>query len=396
MELLGASGMANSSAASKSQDRLSVLQKTGLLDSPPEPAFDRVTRFATRLLGVPVSLVSLVDADRQFFKSAVGLPEPWASLRETPLTHSFCKHVVPGGTTLVVEDSRIDSLVRENLAIRDLGVISYLGAPLITRTGYVLGALCAIDSKPRAWTAEDIANLNELAGIVMSEIALRGEITLREKAEHQQHLLARELHHRVKNTLAMVEALVLLNLRTAENFDSFRDGIRDRIQALSNTHTLLIEHQWGSVSLLDLIGCEFKPFAEARVTAEGPNLEIPAQAALHISMALHELLTNAIKYGALAVPAGRVRITWSIAPEEHGTRLELKWTESGGPPVAKPAHRGFGTSLLERLLGEQMDGRIETDYAAKGLRAQMSLLVPSSDADNPASQLEGLQKQNAA
>ncbi len=162
-----------SHSAVTSNSRLAALRNTGLLDTPPESAFDRVSRLTTRLLNVPVSLVSLVEADRQFFKSAIGLPEPWASSRETPLSHSFCQHLVPTGVPLVIEDARNDPLVCENLAIRDLGVIAYLGAPLITQTGFVLGSLCAIDSKPRKWTSDDIANLTEFAGIVMSEIALR-------------------------------------------------------------------------------------------------------------------------------------------------------------------------------------------------------------------------------
>ncbi len=390
--------MASSNPAEVPLDRLAVLRKTGLLDTPPEPAFDRVTRFATRLLNVPVSLVSLVDSDRQFFKSAIGLPEPWATKRETPLTHSFCQHLVPTGNTLVIEDARTDPLVCNNLAVPELGVISYLGAPLITRTGYVLGALCAINSKPRKWTPEDIANLNELAGIVMSEVALRSEIALREKAEQQQKLLVRELHHRVKNTLAMVEALVMLNLRTSSgNFESFRDSIRDRIHALSNTHSLLIERKWGRIPLHELIKCEFEPvIAGSRITVDGPDLDIPAETAVYLSMGLHELLTNAIKHGALSVPAGRVCVRWSAAPEDGDMRMNLEWTESGGPPVAKPARRGFGTTLLERVLGEQMSGEIRADYALEGLRAGMSLLIPGGKPDNPGRRQEDLESEGAA
>jgi two-component sensor histidine kinase len=387
--------MASLNPAEVPLDRLSVLRRTGLLDSPPEPAFDRVTRFATRLLDVPVSLVSLVDADRQFFKSAIGLPEPWATMRETPLTHSFCQHLVPTGNTLVIEDARLDPLVCDNLAVPELGVISYLGAPLITRTGYVLGALCAIDSKPRHWTPGDIANLNELAGIVMSEVALRSEIVLREKAEQQQRLLARELHHRVKNTLAMVEALVMLNLRTSGNFESFRDSIRDRIHALSSTHSLLIERKWDRIALHELIRREFNPVAENRLTVEGPDLEIPADSAVYLSMGLHELLTNAIKHGALSVPAGRVAIECRTAPEGAGTRLNLEWTESGGPPAGKPARRGFGTTLLERLLGEQMNGEIHMDYAAGGLRASLNLLIPGSNRESPGREAQDAESEGA-
>jgi len=152
--------------------RLAALRGTGLLDSPPEEAFDRVTELAARLLDVPVVLISLVDADRQFFKSCVGLGEPWNSTREMPLSHSFCQHALDSPEPLVIEDARVHPLVRDNLAIRDLDVIAYAGIPLITAAGHSLGSLCVIDHRPRAWTAEEINTLAVLAASVVSEIEL--------------------------------------------------------------------------------------------------------------------------------------------------------------------------------------------------------------------------------
>ena len=154
-------------------ERLEALRRTGLLDSPAEERFDRLTRLASRLLGVPVALVSLVDEDRQFFKSCFGLPEPWASRRETPLSHSFCQHVVIHEEPLIVEDAREHPLVRDNLAIADLGVVAYAGIPLTTTDGRVLGSFCAIDTRPRKWTEDEIQALRDLAGAVCTEIELR-------------------------------------------------------------------------------------------------------------------------------------------------------------------------------------------------------------------------------
>jgi signal transduction histidine kinase len=153
--------------------RLAALRRTGLLDTPPEEAFDRLTRLVCRLLGVPAALVSLVEADRQFFKSAVGLPQPWALRRETGLLHSFCKHVVAGGAPLLVQDAARHPLVSGSLAVPELGVVAYLGMPLVTAEGHALGALCAIDTAPRAWTPGDAAALRELAAVTMSEVTLR-------------------------------------------------------------------------------------------------------------------------------------------------------------------------------------------------------------------------------
>ena len=122
-----------------SPERLRALRATGLLDTAPEEPFDKLTQLVCRLLRVPVSLVSLVGADRQFFKSQQGLPEPWAKARETPLSHSFCQHVVLRQEPFVIDDARSDPLVCENLAIPDLGVAAYLGVPLTTPEGHVLG-----------------------------------------------------------------------------------------------------------------------------------------------------------------------------------------------------------------------------------------------------------------
>ncbi len=163
--------------------RLAALAQTELLDSEAERSFDRLTELVCKLLDVPVSLVSLVDADRQFFKSAKGLAEPWATLRQTPLSHSFCQHVVGTGGTLVVADARVTPLVQDNLAIRDLGVVAYVGVPLVEPSGHAIGALCAISGQPRAWTAEEVEVLTELAALVMNEIELREHLRERREAE---------------------------------------------------------------------------------------------------------------------------------------------------------------------------------------------------------------------
>ena len=136
--------------------RLAALQRTNLLDSPPEEAFDRLTRLASKILHVPVSLVSLVDHERQYFKSVVGPDDPWATLRETPLSHSFCQHVVASSKPLIITDARRHPLVHQNLAIPDLGVVAYAGMPLTTPDGQTLGSFCAIDTQPREWTEEEI------------------------------------------------------------------------------------------------------------------------------------------------------------------------------------------------------------------------------------------------
>ena len=149
--------------ALEAPERLAALAETGLLDSPEQTALDRYVRLVRNALGAPVGLVSLVDDHRQFFSSAAGLPEPWASKRETPLSHSFCKHVVAQQSELIVPDAPEHPLVKDNLAIPDLGVKAYAGVPIRTADGHVLGSFCAVDVQPREWTDRELTILRDLA-----------------------------------------------------------------------------------------------------------------------------------------------------------------------------------------------------------------------------------------
>ncbi len=177
-------------------DRLAVLHRLELLDSPTEAAFDRLTSLASKIVKAPVSLVSLVDADRQFFKSFVGLAEPWASKRETPISHAFCQHVVAQNEPLIVNDAREHPLVYDNMGITELDIVGYLGMPLTLHDGTGLGSFCVIDHKPRTWTPEEIDIMRELAVSVMTEIELRAELLARCEAEEKLQMAYVQLEER--------------------------------------------------------------------------------------------------------------------------------------------------------------------------------------------------------
>ena len=192
-------------------DRLDTLASAGLLDTPPEEVFDRLASLARRILNAPSAMVTLVGVDRQFFKSCLGLPEPWSTQRQSPLTHSFCQHAVALRSPLVIEDARDHPLVRGNPAIAEMEIVSYLGAPLITLDGQVLGTLCVADSQPRAWSDADVATVTELAQCAVTEIEFRR--LLREAHGNQEERLAEErqrlrkqialgLRHEINNALA--------------------------------------------------------------------------------------------------------------------------------------------------------------------------------------------------
>jgi GAF domain-containing protein len=135
--------------------------------------FDRLARLAARILDVPISLVTIVEEDRQRFPGQVGLAEPWATRRETPLSYSFCKHVVAAGAPVEIVDAREDDRVRDNPAIPEFGIVAYLGVPLASPDGTVLGSVCAMDQRPRTWTADDRALLTDLCAAAATEVHLR-------------------------------------------------------------------------------------------------------------------------------------------------------------------------------------------------------------------------------
>ncbi|MEH0981057.1 SpoIIE family protein phosphatase [Micromonospora sp. CPCC 205556] len=182
--------------------RLRSLADTGL-EAEPDEAFDRFARLVSDLLDVPVALVSLVTDTRQFFPGAVGLPEPWAACRQTPLSHSFCQHVVDIELPMVLPDARLYPRVRDSLALPELGVIAYAGVPLTDLDGRVLGSLCAIDHKPRAWTATQLRTLSDLAAACSSELRLRIALD----GARQARRAVEEAHERLELLSGLSETL---------------------------------------------------------------------------------------------------------------------------------------------------------------------------------------------
>ncbi|HEX5221953.1 MAG TPA: ATP-binding protein [Verrucomicrobiae bacterium] len=191
--------------------RLAALRRLGLLDTPAEQAFDRLGALAAKILKSPIALVTLMDDTRQFFKSCRGLPEPWSIWRYTPLSHSFCKHLLTTDRPLIIPDARKNPLFAHNLAVRDLKVIAYLGVPLILNTGEVIGSFCVIDHEPRDWTDDDVSTLSVLAASVMTEIELRSEILYKRAALKRTEELNSELSEKATQLEALTADLEAFN-----------------------------------------------------------------------------------------------------------------------------------------------------------------------------------------
>jgi two-component sensor histidine kinase len=200
------------------------------------------------------------------------------------------------------------------------------------------------------------------------------DVTARELSERTLRMLVHELNHRVKNMLATVQSVARQSLRAAQLSGPARD-FEDRLMALGWTYDLLTQERWTGAPLRDVIQRTLTPHiahGSSRLTLEGPDLWLHPNRALSLALALHELATNAVKYGALSNETGRIAVSWSIEQETAERQLELEWAESGGPPVRAPRRRGFGSRLIERSLARDLGGQAKLAFEPAGLRCHIT------------------------
>jgi PAS domain S-box-containing protein len=208
-------------------------------------------------------------------------------------------------------------------------------------------------------------------------LSIQTDITERKRDEARHRLLINELNHRVKNTLATIQSIAGQTMRNAPSLPQARADFEDRLLALSRTHDILTRRTWEGAGVAEIVAGAVQPYGDGRFEVDGPNLNLPPQTALSIAMALHELATNAAKYGALSVPEGRVDLHWSYADRV----LRLTWRECDGPAVSPPSRRGFGSRLIERSLAGELGGEVELTFAPKGVVCTMAAPLPDDHFD---------------
>jgi two-component sensor histidine kinase len=223
----------------------------------------------------------------------------------------------------------------------------------------------------RKFDAEDLRVMTNLGTFAAAAYQTLLCLNAAKKSEEQISILAREAEHRTKNVLATVQATV--HLSHSDTPEGLKHAISGRIQALANVHTLFVESRWMGAELHNLVTQELAPYfqdGETRARIDGPNLLLDPSAAQTIAVTLHELATNAAKYGALSVPKGRVQVEWSRAADG---RLVLSWTETGGPLVKPPTRRGFGTRVMDGMIRRQLNGEMRFEWHAEGLACEIAL-----------------------
>jgi two-component sensor histidine kinase/HAMP domain-containing protein len=218
------------------------------------------------------------------------------------------------------------------------------------------------------WLRTRARSLREAEGVRL--IGACQDVTAEWNARSQQSLLINELNHRVKNSLATVQSLAAMTFRAGGDMEAVRDSFMGRVLGMARTHDLLTRSEWEAASLQDLVKGELDPYQDVlghRIRLRGPSIALTPQATLALGLAVHELATNAAKYGALSVPEGRVTIYWRSVRIEGTPNLLLEWTEIGGPPVQPPSREGFGSKLIKRGLAQDLGGDIKLNFAPSGL-----------------------------
>ena len=269
-----------------------------------------------------------------------------------------------------------------------LPVRSYLAVPVKSRSGEVIGGLFFGHERAGVFTENHeqlIVGIAPQAAVAMDNARLyreaQHEIGRRKRAEAHQQLLINELNHRVKNTLAIVQSLAMQSFRPGLSPEQGKSAFDARLAALSSAHSLLTRQNWEQASLQETLRSAVEATVGEdmrRVHLDGPDTNLLPQTALSVAMAIHELSTNAIKYGALSNGDGKVSLTWTLDDGVDSGELAIRWEESGGPPVAAPPTRGFGIRLLERGLSSEFAGGAAIDFAPGGVVCTMRIVRPAS------------------
>jgi PAS domain S-box-containing protein len=227
------------------------------------------------------------------------------------------------------------------------------------------------------WYDFHIEPLRDLTGTITGLIGAAIDVTKRKEDEAHQRLLMRELTHRSKNLLAVIQAMARQTARHATSTEQFLEQFDARLQALAVSHDMLIEEGWHGASLRELAVMLLEGGAgtdESQTTIEGPTVLLKPEAAQALGLALHELAANAKKFGALSVPKGHLALTWRRVAQPQGDAVELRWIERGGPQVASHIHRRFGSVVIERNLAQTTGGKVDLVFPAEGV--QCAILIP--------------------
>ncbi|WP_082675328.1 GAF domain-containing protein [Aureimonas ureilytica] len=345
--------------------RLALADRLRSTESASE-VYARASECLAVTLGAPRAGYGRIDRRAELFEVA----EDWASREEDKLVGHYGLQLfrgtvdyLTGGQALVMPDlSYFPALAEDEPTYRAMGTLAQIVVPIIDRSELV-GALYVHAKEPRLWTSDEVEFAKAVADQTYAAL-------MRVRAEAEQQVLNLELSHRLKNTLAMVQAVAMQTLRGVTERELV-EAFNRRVQALAVAHHVLLSRNWTAARIKDTVEAVLGTFDQsARFAIEGPNVELGPRSTLTLSLMMHELATNAVKYGAISVPDGRVDVSWRLEHKARSQDLVLEWREYGGPPVVAPSAKGFGSRLIG--MGLAQSGSVDLRYETAGFVAVMS------------------------
>jgi len=360
-------------ARAKQQETVARLGEHALTETDLQKLFDETASTIAEILDVEfVKILELVPGDAELLLRAgrgwreglIGTAHE-STGRDTHGGYALGGYALASGGPVIILDLKSETRFEAPALLLEHGINSGVSVPIAGRDGRAYGVLGAHTARRRRFGEYDVAFLSAIATIIAGAIQRR-------QSDQRHELMIRELRHRSGNLFAQLLALFSQTARNSRNLPELITKYEARVLALANAHRLITEGGWRSTSIADLLRVLLAPYLE-RVTIAGPEVYLEPDPSFALSSAVHELATNASKYGSLSGVAGRLDVNWTVNRTEAGLALALHWSERGGPAPKRARKSGFGSRLIEMVIQRQLNGQVERAFSPKGLDARLIL-----------------------
>jgi PAS domain S-box-containing protein len=356
-------------ARARQQEAVARLGEQALSEVDLQKLLDSIVSTVAEILEVDfVKVLELVPGDAELvLRAGVGWKAGLVgTAHESTGRHSQAGYVLASGAPVIVTDLKSETRFTGPPLLHDHGVVSGLSVPIAGRDGRAYGVFGAHTAKYRRFEEYDMSFLAAIANVIAGAIQRR-------QLDQRHELMIRELRHRSGNLFSQLLALFSQTAKTSRSVADLTTKYQARVLALASAHRLITEGGWKATSLTELLRALLGPYLD-RITLSGPDVFLEPDPSFAISAALHELATNASKYGSLSAAGGRLDLSWSVSRTPRGLTLSLDWTETGGPPPRRVRREGFGARLITMVIERQLNGEVQRSFRPDGL--QVRLIVP--------------------
>jgi two-component sensor histidine kinase len=350
------------------QEPVARLGERALIETDLQAFFDDTARIIAQILGVEfVQILELVPGDAELLlRAGVGWKQGLVGRAHVSTVRgSQAAFTLASGGPVIVENMATETRFESPTLLHDHGVVSGLSCPIAGRDGRAYGVVGAHSAKPRKFSESDVSFLSAVANVMAGAIQRR-------QLDQRQELMIRELRHRSGNLFSQLLALFSQTAKNSKNLADLVTKYEARVLALANAHRLITEGGWKSASLMELLNILLAPYLD-RITFAGPNVFLEADPTFGLSMAIHELTTNASKHGSLSTRSGRVEVTWQVQRTDLGLTLLLNWKEREGPAPKRSRRTGFGSRLVTMVIERQLNGTVRMSYTPGGLDVELKV-----------------------